>query len=68
MVDANALRGELAKNGISQAEMAKILGITPKTFYSKMKKRVFDSDEIEIMVRELAIKDPVSIFFVSNVT
>lgn len=68
MVDTNALRGELAKKGISQAKMANLLGITPKTFYAKMNKKVFDSDEIEVMVKTLSIKDPVAIFFASKIT
>ena len=33
-----------------------------------MKKGVFDSDEIEIMIEILHIEDPVKIFFVKNVT
>lgn len=57
MVDSDALRGLLAKNNISQSKMADIIGITPKTFYTKMKKRVFDSDEIGIMMNELGIDD-----------
>lgn len=68
MIDRNGLRGEIARSGYSQSGIAKILGITPKTFYSKMKKGVFDSDEIEIMIRELHIEDPVKIFFAENVT
>ena len=34
----------------------------------EMKKGVFDSDEIEIMIEILHIEDPVKIFFVKNVT
>jgi len=43
--------------------VAKMIGITPKTFYEKMKIGVFGSDEIQIMINELHIKDPISIFF-----
>lgn len=68
MIDTNSLKGVIAKNGLSQSSVAKILGITPKTFYDKMKKGIFDSDEIEIMIEKLHIDDPVSIFFVKNVT
>ncbi len=59
----NELKGILAKNGLSQTKMAEKLGITPKTFYAKMKKGVFGSDEIEIMIKELNIDNPVEIFF-----
>ena len=42
------------------------LGITPKTFYLKMKKGVFGSDEIEKMIDFLDINDPKAIFFVKR--
>jgi DNA-binding XRE family transcriptional regulator len=57
------LRGIIAKNGTTQSRVAKSIGITPKTFYSKMKKGVFGSDEISIMIKELHIDDPMKIFF-----
>nr|DAX88226.1 MAG TPA: hypothetical protein [Caudoviricetes sp.] len=40
-----------------------MIGVTPKTFYEKMKIGVFGSDEIEIMINKLHIEDPMSIFF-----
>lgn len=63
MIKTNELRGEIAKNGFSQSDVAKMIGVTPKTFYEKMKNGVFGSDEIEIMIEKLHIKDPMSIFF-----
>lgn len=45
-----------------------MLNITPKTFYAKMKKGVFGSNEIEIMIKELHIEKPVEIFFANTVT
>jgi DNA-binding XRE family transcriptional regulator len=57
------LRGIIAKNRTTQSKLAQKLGITPKTFYEKMKKGVFGSDEISIMIKELKIDDPVDIFF-----
>lgn len=63
MVKTNELRGIIAKEGRSQSDIAQVIGITPKTFYDKMKKGVFGSDEIEIMIRELNIDDPMAIFF-----
>lgn len=68
MIRTNELKGFIVKNGKTQSDMAQILGITPKTFYEKMKRGVFDSDEIEIMIKELEINDPVAIFFADNVT
>lgn len=63
MIQVNKLRGIIAENGLSQADVAKEIGITPKTFYGKMKNGVFGSDEIEVMIKLLNIKDPASIFF-----
>ena len=68
MIDRNELKGVIAKNGMSQSSVARALGITPKTFYDKMKKGVFDSDEIETMIEILHIEKPVDIFFTKIVT
>ena len=68
MIDTNELRGVIAKNGLSQSELARRLGMTPKTFYDKMKKGVFSSDEIEKMIVQLGIENPIAIFFVNSVT
>lgn len=63
MIKTNELRGIIAKNGLSQTDVAKMIGVTPKTFYEKMKNGVFGSDEIQVMIDELHIDDPMAIFF-----
>lgn len=63
MIKTNELRGIIAKNGYTQSDVARMIGITPKTFYEKMKIGVFGSDEIEVMIDKLNIDDPNSIFF-----
>lgn len=63
MINTDKLRGIIAERRRSQEEVAKALKITPKTFYLKMKKGVFGSDEIEIMIDFLNIDDPMAIFF-----
>lgn len=63
MIKTDKLKGVIVEKGFSQSDMAKEIGITPKTFYEKMQKGVFGSDEIEIMIRKLNIEDPVAIFF-----
>ena len=63
MIKTNELRGIIAKNGLSQTDVAKMIGVTPKTFYEKMKNGVFGSDEIQIMIDELHIDDPMPNFF-----
>ena len=63
MVKTDELRGIIAKRGLSQAKVAKAIGIAPKTFYAKMGKGVFGSDEIETMIAILKIDNPANIFF-----
>lgn len=63
MIKVNDLKAEITRNNLTQKDVAKLIGVTPKTFYDKMSKGVFGSDEIEIMIKELKIIDPVSIFF-----
>ena len=63
MVNTAELRGIIAKNGKTQTDMAKILNITPKTFYVRMKNGVFGSDEIQTMIDVLHIENPMEIFF-----
>lgn len=63
MIRTDELKGVIAKNGFSQTDVAKMIGVTPKTFYEKMKIGVFGSDEIQIMIDKLNIDDPMKIFF-----
>ena len=66
MIDTNLLRGIIAEQNTSQRQVAKMLGITKKTFYSKMKKGIFDSDEISQMIHILKIRDPMAIFLIKK--
>lgn len=68
MIDTNALRGAIVSKGLTQQEVALRLGISPKTFYSKMKKGVFGSDEMESMIELLSLENPSEIFFANKVT
>lgn len=63
MIRTDELKGVIAKNGYSQSDVAGMIGVTPKTFYEKMKIGVFGSDEIQIMIEKLHINDPIFIFF-----
>ena len=63
MIKVNELRSIIVKNNMSQKDVAKAIGITPKTFYLKMDKGVFGSDEIEKMINLLNIEKPSDIFF-----
>ncbi len=63
MIKTGDLKAEIVRNNLTQKDVAKLIGVTPKTFYDKMSKGVFGSDEIEIMIKELHIEDPIHIFF-----
>ena len=63
MVNANKLRAIIIERGMTQQVVAKELDMAPKTFYSKVKKGVFGSDEINKMIDLLKIKDPMGVFF-----
>lgn len=68
MILTDELRGIIAKRGLSQAKVAKAIGIADKTFYAKMDKGVFGSDEIEAMIELLEIEKPADIFFAKEVS
>lgn len=68
MIRTDKLRGIIAERGLSQSDVANMIGVTPKTFYEKMKIGIFGSDEIEKMISGLSIKDPLDIFFAQTVT
>lgn len=68
MVNTARLRGIIVENGKTQQEVAKMLNMTPKTFYSRMKKGVFGSDEMQIMIDNLNIDNPMAVFFDKEVT
>ena len=61
-VNTAKLKGIIAEQGLSQRDVAKAIGITEKTFYLKMKKGVFGTDEAIAMVELLKISNPADIF------
>lgn len=68
MLDKNALRAEIARQGLTQKQVATALGISEKTFISRMKNGIFGTDEAEKLIVLLKIKDPMPIFFANTVT
>ena len=63
LIKTDLLRGRMAEKGISQPKMAKLLKMSPATFYRKMRKGVFDSSEIEIFLKHLGYDSLLTIFF-----
>ncbi len=68
MLDRNALRAEIVRNGLNQKDVAQMLNMSEKTFISRMKKGIFGTDEVEIMIEKLDIQNPMAIFFAQTVT
>jgi len=66
LIATDKLRGVIAERGLSQRKVAAHLNMTEKTFYAKMKRGVFDSDEMAEMVAFLAIDNPGEIFFAES--
>lgn len=66
MINTNKLLGIFAENGMTKKAVAELLDIAPKTLNEKLNKGVFGSDEIEKMIEEFHIEDPMSIFFVKE--
>lgn len=68
MLNANKLKGIIVERGMTQKEVAAALGIQDKALRARIRKGVFNSTQIEIMIDLLKIEDPCSIFFAKNVT
>ncbi len=68
MIDIQLLKAEFVKNGLTQRKVAEMLGISERTLSYKLKRGVFGSDEIEIMINKLKIRNPVQIFFSKKVS
>lgn len=68
MLDRNALKAEMARNDVTQKALAEEIGISEKTFISRMKRGVFGTDEAQIIIKVLKLRDPASIFFANEVT
>ena len=68
MLDVKSLKAEMARNGYTQTSLAKEIGITPRTFATRLRTQDFGSKEIEIMIKLLNLKEPMKIFFANKVT
>ena len=68
MLNRNELKAAMARKGYNQETLANAIGITPRTFSSKIKKGNFGLNEMDAMISLLEIKNPVEIFFMQSVT
>lgn len=63
MINANLIRGKIVENGMTQAEVAAMIGISAKTFSLKMSSGKFGLDEVDKMIQILKIDEPLKYFF-----
>lgn len=63
MVNSNKVKGLIVENGYSMSEIADYLGISTTSLNRRLKKGVFNSNEIDILIEKLHITDPMPIFF-----
>ena len=68
MLNVPEFRAAMVRKGYTQKDIAKILGMSEKTLYFRLKNKYFGSDEIEKLISVLEISDPVPIFFSGVVT
>ena len=66
MLNVNLLKAEIVKNGMTQEEFCKKIGMAHSTFIRKMKIGIVTTEEAEEIIRVLKIKNPVEIFFAKN--
>ena len=62
-MNIQALKAEMVKCGYTQAEVAKMIGISETTMSRRMKEKNFGLDEAQKMIELLKIQNPQDIFF-----
>lgn len=68
MIRVNELKGLIVSSGLTQKDVAISLGISDRAFRNRLKRGVFNNNEIQIMIELLNIKNPMDIFFAPDVT
>lgn len=68
MLNVRELRACMVRKGYTQMQLAKELGMTPKTFGVHINQGTLGLDDAAKLIRILDIKDPMPIFFDTSVT
>ena len=63
MLDVKALKAEMVKNGYTQVSLSEAIGMSPRTFYTRLKTGDFGTKEIEGITAALKLQNPIEIFF-----
>lgn len=62
LLNKNLLKAELAKNGITQAELCRKIGLSESTYIRKRENNSLGLDEIDRIIDALNIQNPAEIF------
>lgn len=62
MINTNELNACFARKGMTKAQVAKEIGISPKTFYIWLDKGVMPTDKVEILINLFEIESVREIF------
>lgn len=68
MVDCQKIKALMVENELTGKDVARLMNISDKTLYRKLKTGVFDSIEMNKLINILNIKNPGEIFFANKVT
>ena len=68
MINANLIRAKIVEHGMTQQQVAELIGMSGKTFSLKMKNGTFGLDEAQKMIDLLQIEQPEKYFFGIKVT
>lgn len=68
MVDVCALKGEIVKAGYTQKQVYEDIGLTKRQWEFRCNNKTFDSNDIYNLISILKLSNPMSIFFVNEVT
>ena len=67
MINANLIRSKIVEKGLTQKQVAALIGMSEKTFSIKMNNGKFGLDEAQKMVDLLKIDKPEKYFFANDV-
>ena len=63
MLNVKSLKAHMILHGYTNATIAKALGMSSRTFSSRLKTGDFGAKEIEILIYLLKLENPMAIFF-----
>lgn len=59
----NELKGRIVAKGYTQEQFAQMLGMSKRSWWYRLKKKEFGSNDIKKMIELLDIQNPADIFF-----